>query len=579
MNKLRSNTMQGLLAVILVLLLILGSVFYSSEASAQAGGPWQGIWAKGAHVPVIINLYPNCNVTEAEAKTYIKEANDILKQAHIHLHPIKTNLEADINALPNKGGDADGNGRFPRGERKNIRDFGEHELNTFNVTPEKPGNKKGVKISFGNAIEYYDEEAKQWKWNALGFAWPCTYRTMLVRKTSAQMAKDFGRTIAKDTGVTIAHELGHILSIKDHSNGADHLMHPQAKGTKLTKEQIDEMWKEVKKIGKCSVQWSRYEAAIKAKHQHGTTTDARGDAATSANPISDIADLLLVFLTSLDGLPTIDAQMTVAGVLPTDKDLNLVYSLGLNTDRNTATGVPYAGSSGIDRIVYVYAMGNVGLGTFSLSGEVKNTHNGEVTPLSDIPLAEPVYEHADRDDGWVSIGTSILFTVPKPLLGPLAAEVPVVATGGTESVILDTASFEFDTERWLKDPTFTTSGTGVPTPGQGYPFQVSGLEPNDSFNLYLNDTLMLSGTLDGDGGYSGSFVIPSDLPNNVVHFLTAQDSTGEFAYTITCPREEIVGWLSVRIDGLAVLAPWIALLAVIMAGASLLVIGRRRTQN
>jgi hypothetical protein len=118
-------------------------------------------------------------------------------------------------------------------------------------------------------------------------------------------------------------------------------------------------------------------------------------------------------------------------------------------------------------------------------------------------------------------------------------EAPVVATsGGTEALYDLTDVFVFDSERWLDDPTLTpTLGTGVPTPGDAYPFQVSGLNPNDEFVLYLDDTPVLTDTLDATGSFSGTFTFPIDLPADEFHFLTAQDSTGEFAYNITSPDD------------------------------------------
>ena len=99
------------------------------------------------------------------------------------------------------------------------------------------------------------------------------------------------------------------------------------------------------------------------------------------------------------------------------------------------------------------------------------------------------------------------------------------------------ANFSFDTQRWMKDPTLTTSGDGVPTKGGFYPVSISGLEPNDQFDLYLNDTVVLNNVpTDGTGTYDGGFVFPSNLSEYEIHFLTAQDTTGEFAYSITCPR-------------------------------------------
>jgi hypothetical protein len=57
--------------------------------------------------------------------------------------------------------------------------------------------------------------------------------------------------------------------------------------------------------------------------------------------------------------------------------------------------------------------------------------------------------------------------------------------------------------------------------------------------------------LDPAGNAGVSFIFPTDLLDTEIHFLTAQDTTGEFAYGITCPRT-VEGDLNGdnRVDGL-----------------------------
>ena len=78
----------------------------------------------------------------------------------------------------------------------------------------------------------------------------------------------------------------------------------------------------------------------------------------------------------------------------------------------------------------------------------------------------------------------------------------------------------------------------MPTPGSPYNISISGLKPNSTFSLLLDGNDVLDGTLDGTGSINTSFIFPADMSNSDMHFLTAQDSTGEFAYDITCPVPE-----------------------------------------
>src|SRR3989304_347978 len=308
------------------------------------------------------------------------------------------------------------------------------------------------------------------------------------------------------------------------------------------------------KHGKCAKQFERYYPGLKDKLQFGTAIDNLGD----QGPVLPIYDIDLVYLTSVEYGDTINGQVTIAGVLPTNEEINAIYSFGFDIDNNIITGVAYARYQGIDRIVYINATGNIGLGTFTLTGEIEDTHLSTTVPLPEALIYETEDKFIDFKKIAIPVATSFLSEISKTMLNLSAAEVPVVATAGDNLLIYDTAGFVFDSERWLKDPTLTTFGTGVPTPGKDYLFEVSGLKPNSPFKLYLDDTLMLSGMLDGSGSYSGKFVFPSNLPNTIMYFLTAQDETGEFAYNITCPElipPNCVGGFWIPVNKFGFLAP------------------------
>lgn len=171
-------------------------------------------------------------------------------------------------------------------------------------------------------------------------------------------------------------------------------------------------------------------------------------------------------------------------------------------------------------------------------------------------MFETEFQAVDLDEAATPEATSVLFRIPKNLLSLSAVEVPVVVASGVigsisdynDDMIFDFADdLTFDSLRYLDDPTLTTFGDGVPTPGAPYAFSISGLQPNDSFNLFLDEELILSDTLDEFGSYNGSFTFPADLSPYEIHFLTAQDSTGEFAYTITCPEPTTSGLVAMGI--------------------------------
>jgi hypothetical protein len=521
----------GLALTVLVLTVCLLTLSHIPLKPAIAQGQPVAI---GIHIPVIINLYPNSGTSEEQARNAVEEANKLLNQANIKLHVVHVNDPTAI-AAANGGGD-DGNGKFNQSEREKIRTFGGDEL-------KKMKNQKGIKLSFGKVPMEENPNAVGVSLAAGGYPPECNGKpgnpTIILKYTDDA-----------DTGNTIAHELGHVLGITGDYNDPNRIMDSQGRGNKFSDGEIKEMRKVTNwgEFGKCSVQWEyNMYPATKLKAQFGATTDDGGD---QGNPVSAIYDLHQIYLTSTLDFTDIYAEITVAELLPTTGEINAIYSLGFNIDANIGTGVAYAGYDGIDRIVYVYVAGDMSLGTFTVIGEVKNTITDITVPLPVNPETATAYEIVDFEGLSDPTATGFYLIIPKELLSLSAVEAPVVATTGENVLIYDTAGFVFDSERWLKDPTFTTFGNGVPTPGQNYLFQISGLEPNSPFNLYVDDRLILSSVLDPAGGFSGSFVFPSDMPNTEIHFLTAQDSTGEFAYSITCPKitQTPVGGYSVLID-------------------------------
>lgn len=556
------------------ILLLAGAAALPAVARAEGEG-----WATAVQIPVIVNIYDNA-VTNAEAERIIeKEANKFIKQLNMQFKIVKDGIKhiqqndgapdtshggddgsgvcdsgekkdqpckkdtdcPDGGTCINKGTAGDGN--FTSGERKKIRDFGKKEIKGRTRIP----NGIGIKVAFGKQTSADDDRGISVHKNS----------TIIVRKSTAEKADE--ESVEKDTGRTIAHELGHVMTLtaghkvgdglpdaddKGHSSGNDHTMNPNVKGNKFTDAQKEEMLSRWRQHGKCATQWKADFAAKKNKRQLGTTSDKRCDTSGGGRQtLMTIYDLLEVFLTSFHETEVagdvfnINAELTVAGALPTDEEINAVYSLGFDIDDNVATGVTYAGYDGIDRIVYVSATGNMDLGTFVVTGEVEDTISMTTDPLPESPVAETEHEFSDPSAGFVPVATSLDFKIPKDLLNLAAVEMPVVATAGTDLEIFDTTdNLVFDSEAWLKDPTLQTFGTGVPTPGAAYPFDISGLEPNSPFDLYLDGTVVLSDTLDATGSFSGDFVFPEDMSKTEMHFLTAQDSTGEFGYSMTCPQ-------------------------------------------
>jgi len=569
---------------ILTMSMIFGLAVLFCGSSAEAAFE-EGI---GIQIPVIVNLYPGCGTTEAKAKEAIEEANKLMKQAGFKLVVVDVNdAPADDGGDDGSGGGTANDGEFTPDERDKIRTFGGKEL-------KKLKNEKGIKISFGkNPVADTNDRGVSIHRNPTIIVRESTAAEGGPADTGQTIAHELGHVLTLDAGHKVEDanddgdydDPGERADAGAHSSGADHIMQATGKGDKFTKDQIEEMKKEKYKHGKCSVQWNQAYPAEKVKLQYGATTDALGDHIgldTTTSPMYDIDRVVLTSLAGPDHLGTdyctMDVQFTVAGTLTFGEIFFGEYVLGFDIDADATTGFPLSVYEGIDRIVkfrvssgMVVELSGVEaippidgpidiVNPLYVYGEVVNLHTNQVTPLPEMPIAV-VDDEFDAGGVATPAATSILAKVPKCTLALTAPQVPVVAVSRSGSIIepgpfdpIDvlalnggpiiifpleydhTDDLVFDQQRWLGDPSLRTFGNGVPEPGQPYEVEVFGLLPDSEFTLYLNDTPVLTGVLDSGGHTNADFTFPAELPNTEMHFLTAQDTTGEFAYGITCWR-------------------------------------------
>ena len=492
--------------------------------------------AKGTHVPVIVNVYSNANVSTQYIADAIAEANKILGQANIRLVPVKIN---DPVTAANNGDDGDG--VFTRAERDAIRTFGGKEVAGL------PGST-GMKISFGQQVNATNA-------SNIGVA---------VHRDPTIIVQKYGSPT--DTARTIAHEAAHVFTLgayhqiatgisadKDgHSAtnnpgpaGEENLMAPKHTpgATNLTKLQIEEMNKEVTTFGFSARQFKENCPAVVGLVQSGAARDDHGDAISSGGhgaDVKDIHDLQRVWVGSEQGVPTLTVSLGVGGVIPSEGTLEALYALGLDTDNNPLTGVSYAGRAGIDRIVRVEVSRPTEPGPLLVQGFVEDPMMpppGMLLPGPIELLTEP--EFNDREGPTVPIGTTIAFQVPKSMLALTAPQVPIVAAAGIPAEFFDTVELTFDQMLYAHRPDLRLYGSGVPRAGVPYPFTLTRMSPNQPVQLYLDDTLVYNGTLNAAGNCSGCFLPPLGLENDSLHFLTALDQTESFAGNITSPKPEL----------------------------------------
>ncbi len=327
-------------------------------------------------------------------------------------------------------------------------------------------------------------------------------------------------------------------------------MNETGSGTTFTEEQQEDMWDDRRDVGKCSEQMDENHPGVRKQQQRGRNTDGRGDhgGGMLANLAPDHLDLFSTRLRALNGSNDIDGHLSLGGLL--SGTVAATYTLVFDSDNDADTGFPYGSFTGREFAVELQVTGSAG--SYSISGLVRDLFDDSTRMLTVTPTIETAEllvlgNLSEGIPGW----NQLLFTIPKDYIGlditldgTSITEIPVGVLVEKDSTIYDTDSFVLYLDRWLRDPLLETFGNGVPTPGEYYPFEISGLEPNDPFRLYLDDTPVFTGTLDAYGGFSGEFVFPADLPTGEIHFLTAQDSTGEFGYNITCPDVASIPTLS-----------------------------------
>jgi len=478
---------------------------------------------KGVNIPIILDIHEDFGADKPDkAKKAVAAASKILWQAGYKLTVVKTNKEEKGDAVGGEDGKVD----WGVAEYIKVVEAGKKEILT---TP----NKRGIKISFVN-------EPKK---GGTTPGWAYHREPVIAVKN---------RTTEALTGETIAHEIAHILTLvgpykidsvtpaneaghapnKAGRAGQRNLMAPSnyRTGTYLTHSQRQEMRKNPFTHGKCSVQFSEAYPAEKCQTQYGVSADSLGDS------VGGLAhgDLFGTTLVSLNESTYVDGMLSLGKALTGNVDTT--YALAFNSDDNLGTGVSYHGVAGTDYVLEIEVTGVAG--SYSASALVRDLVGGGTQPIGQDPIIEAV-DILDGNGSPVPVFTQLLFNFEKALVGidpGVATDIPVTTLAIDQSMVLDTESFVFDLDKWLDDPSLITFGTGVPSPGELYPFAISGLKPDDIFNFFLDEELIFTELLDGMGSFNGSFVFPTSLSVNEFHFLTAQDTTGEFAYGITCPK-------------------------------------------
>lgn len=498
-------------------------------------------------IPVIVNIYPHAGVNQTQIGQSLVNANKVLSKINAKAVIVKQNV---ITGIGNDNGGDDGSNGGTAGDGvlngkellKAIK-FGSKE------TAKLPGGK-GLKISFVKPGLTVDGTTTP------GVSIPGKPTAILESRATSQL-----------TGATIAHEFGHIFGIDHPVDGSAEdtpgdIMTPSNGGRDdfvnsndpnkgidnvgYTNGQSDTI-KNTGYLQSMSNQGATHSPGQKKHYQGGTVEDDLND--TNPSNASSYLDIDSVRLNSLQEDNFTHGFLSLNGLFPTSGRVNANYSLVFNTDANNATGQQVGSFNGIDGEVVLHVERENNQGPLLISGLVVNYTQQRVFPLVPTPRLYNATLETDNLNPSVNQHSEIQFDIRKADLNYSANNIPVGIMSRTQEgafwtvppappvVTYDTTNLVFNTKQYASEPTLTLDKEFA-FPGNNVPFTISGLVPNSSFTLKVNETTVVSNSLNSSGGYSGSFTYPSISTHS--QFVIAQDSTGNFTFNFINPECSMV---------------------------------------
>lgn len=479
------------------------------------------IWKHRFHaIPVLVNLYTG-SCSSNEAFDAISKANIVLKQAGVRLQFIRHHDGVTLGDDGSGGGTAN-DGILTEEEFRKAAIYGRGELYSFYNF-----RKRGLKIIFAQL-----EPNGQYAAGA-----------SLLRVPVIAVAPN-GRN-AKEIGATIAHEFFHSATIDGHpepgsaENTPGNVMIPWDEGRDIFVNSNDAD-KGLRNLTLTPTQLetvlgggmpslyglpgTRRSPAVKRQYQRGSAVDDLGD---SSGP--GYLDLHTIDMASHTDDEDIHMLLKFGGLFPDTGDIDAVYRLRFDIDDDLTTGevgvIP-----GIDRTITIFVERNAGTPGLVVGAELSAVDPPGGTLLAPVPQLLTVDRITDRTT-IPNLPTAAIFELhmPKDLLGMTAANVPgsVESFESVSSLSADVVLVDYDRELWLNEPTLSIP-VEFAERDELVPFSLSGMTPGDPYELFVDDTLVHSGTLDAFGEDAGDFIVPAAQPYDF-SFLTAIDDTGLIA--------------------------------------------------
>ncbi len=512
-------------------------------------------------IPVIVNVLRNAGITEEEVRKSIADANEILKKAKARLTIIKLNKDVTDNGNNDGVLDITEWSKLDRGGRKEIR-----------ALVDEQGvrrNQKGKKIVFARKLPPSAD-----KKTVVGIS---MHRDSVIMFGAGDIRTGVGdKAFADQMAKTVAHEVLHNLTLAekhqvtgnpkdpkpaDFSDGDGHtparkanVMYPKVgSGNEVTDLQVQKIVKDgflSRFEGKPAEKEKKDEPARKKKYQFGADADDLDDQSNAAPSYLDLKETLL----SSDADSTdVHTFIQLAGLLP-EGAFNARYALLWDTDADAQSGASFNGFDGMERAVLLDVHRAAAQSDVEVDFQALDLLAGGI-PLfegkGELLLGKKIEETYDDFPVASANNHQLSFTIPKRILALSATEIPVVALAESADQTVDTQELLFDLARFARDGTLSLGLGEAHSPPQQVPFQIEDLKPFDPFTLFFDDIPVFQGLLDASGGYTGEFLAHAMAPGNLA-FITAQDSTGEFAFNVlVIPSPGTAALCSIWLAGLA----------------------------
>jgi len=466
-------------------------------------------------VPVVINILSNSGASVANATGVITEVNSYFRTNNWNVRFKVEKVNEDVTMGDSGDGDltvAEGDTVVARGRAELTNEFG----------------GKGLKITFAKTPEV-GSTTPGWS----------------IHRIPSFVVKDRGSNSL--TAQTIFHEFGHVVTLcgtylLEGSNWTNARGHAPDTNTSwgARNSMAPSNWRDG--VGVTSNQ--------KAKVKIDGVLDGMSLSVTN-NPLSSASAVrqLLAFalfaryyalsnpyfyeslmLRSTFAKQFINGQLVMGGTFPQAVGAWILFRLLFNADNNISTGETIAGFLGIDRELRLSMLWEFGFPT--VDAYVICYISGTTNILPVAPVFHTAIRVGEDDSPITNHNHVITFEVPKSMLFLTANEVPMglVSQDANTLSILDSATTTYYQEFWKMLPALVLQ-QNYAAPGESVPFEITGLLPNDTYNLYVEDSLISSGALLPDGTATGTFVFPL-VPLDTTYYITAQDSSGNFGFNV-----------------------------------------------